>query len=125
MKPFLIEQDANRQNSGAIQQSDVIYNIVLVAGIEQSFLVPSGPSATGGTIASANIVLFGSTGNFYCGFDRHAAVPVANVIDGSGCELNPTLRAIDRVSRIYLIAPSNCIVTMAFYLTPKNTRWMS
>lgn len=124
MKPFLIEQDANRQNTGAIQQSDVIHNIVLAAGVEQSFLIPRGPSATGGEDAAANLVVFGSTGNFYCGFDRHATVPVANVLT-TGAELNPTIRAIDGVSRIYLIAPSDCIVTMAFYLTPKNTRWMS
>ena len=125
MKPFLIEQDANRQNSGAIQQSDVIFNIVLAAGVEQSFLVPFGASATGGESTRANIVLFGSTGNFYCGIDRHAVVPVANIVDGSGSELNPTIRAIDGVSRIYLIASANCVVTMAFYLTPKNTRWMA
>lgn len=109
MIDFVIEIDANRQTSGIIPQSDVIYNLVLTADVEKVVTVPTG----------ADIVLFGTTANFYCKMNATAEVPTIDVTDGSGSELNPSSRQIAGVSTIHLISASNCIITLAFYNIPK------
>ncbi len=109
MLDFVIEIDANRQPSGIIPQSDVIYNIVLAADVEKIVTVPTG----------ADIVLFGTTANFYCKMNSTVDVPTVDVLDGSGGELNPSSRQISGNSTIHLISSSNCVVTLAFYNVPK------
>ena len=110
MKTFLIEYDANRQNSASIPQSDSIQNIVLSAGVMKSVTVPTG----------ANVVLFGANGNFFCKFDAAVVVPAVDITDGSGGEINPSIRSIPGVTTINIISASNIIVTLSFYVVPKT-----
>jgi len=109
MIDFIIQIDADRQPSGIIPQSDVIYDLVLTANVEKVVTVPEG----------ADIVLFGTTANFYCRMNATAAVPVGDVLDGSGSELNPSSRQMSGVATIHLISAANCIITLSFYNVPK------
>lgn len=109
MKNYAIEIDANKLSSGFAPQSDTIYNIVLVANVMQSITIPAG----------ATLVEFKATGNFYCKFDSNVAIPVTNIIDGSGGELNPDKRVIRGNTTIRLISGSSIVVTLAFYNVPR------
>lgn len=109
MLDFIIEHDANRQPTGIIPQSDVIYNLVLTANTEKVVTVPSG----------ADIVVFGTTASFYCKMNSTVEIPATDIIDGSGGELNPTARQVAGISTIHLIASSDCIITLSFYNVPK------
>jgi hypothetical protein len=62
-------------------------------------------------------VIFSSKGDFYAKFDGAAAVPTSEVADGSASELNPSARRIpEGVTSIGLIAPEDCMVSLAFYM---------
>lgn len=89
----------------AIKQSDVINNRVLASGVAESDTVP----------ADARLVMFSSTGNFYCKINGTAAIPAADVTDGTGSELNPSVRSVEAANTISLIAPTACVVTLAYY----------
>lgn len=65
--------------------------------------------------SGARCVVFSSTSNFYAKVDGAAAVPLADVTDGSGAELNPAVWFIKGNSTIGVIAPTSAVVTMAFY----------
>lgn len=107
---YVIENDANKQNTGIIPQSDTIYNLVLSASAEKTIEVPTG----------AHIAIFTATGNFYCKFDDTVAVPSTDIVDGSAGELNPVLRSVNRVTQIHLISAANIIVSIAFYSVPRS-----
>lgn len=95
----------------AIRQSNYIDARVLAAGIAESHTVPTGAVYV---IFSA----FTSTGaqaSFWADFNGTAAIPSADITDGSGCEANPAVRYVKGVTTISLIAPAACIVTMSFY----------
>lgn len=67
--------------------------------------------------ANARIVLFSSNCDFYANANAAAAVPAADVSDGTASELNPTAWYFSTpVTTIGLIAPTACVVTMAVYL---------
>lgn len=79
---------------------------VLAAGVNESFTVP----------ATARYVIFSSTcGVYYVKTGGTAAVPAADVTDGSGSELNPAGYFIEGATSLGVISPSACIVTAAFY----------
>jgi hypothetical protein len=77
----------------------------LAAGVAESHTVPTG----------AKYVVFSSTTDFYANFAGVAAIPAADVTDGTASILNPQLRAIGQATAIGLISPAACIVTMEFY----------
>lgn len=88
-----------------INQSDHIDAAVLAIDVAEGFTVPAG----------AKKVLFSATSNFYCSIGGTAAVPAADITDGSASELNPSAREVQAGDTISLISPSQCIVIMAFY----------
>lgn len=90
-----------------INQADHINAAVLAAGVKEDFTVP----------ADAGKVLFSSTENFYCriGAVAVAAVPAADITDGSSSELNPIARGVVVGETISLISVVDCKITMAFY----------
>lgn len=70
--------------------------------------------------AGAKFVAFSSTADFYAKFgaaDVDAAVPGADVTNGSGSELNPALRTIPSGAvAISLVSPiTNAVVTLSYY----------
>lgn len=83
---------------------------VLAASTNESHTPPTG----------ADLVVFSSDGTFYARPNATAAVPGADVTDGTGSEMNPVaweLRTKEgtAVTAINLIAPAARIVTMSFY----------
>jgi len=85
--------------------SDSINNYVLAAGVVKSVAVPTG----------ARFAVMSATGAFYARWSGAAAVPAADVTDGTGVEANPTVRAVDGVASFSLVAPAACVVAVAWY----------
>jgi hypothetical protein len=79
---------------------------VLAANVSETHTIPTG----------ASYVLFASTCNFYALPGASAAVPAADVTDGTASELNPAAwRLSSSATQITLIAPTACTVTLVFY----------
>jgi hypothetical protein len=106
MKSFILARDANHYTALGFNAPDYNDARVLAANVVESHTVPAG----------AKKVSFSATGNFYARFYGTAAVPAADVTDGTGSELNPGLRTLENVTAISLISPVACTVTMAFYI---------
>jgi hypothetical protein len=80
---------------------------VLAAGVSETHTLPTGP---GFVIFSPNCA------TFYAKIGASAAVPAADVTDGTGSELNPSGYLFGKgVTQITLISPGACIVTLSFY----------
>lgn len=66
----------------------------------------------------ARLVLFSGTGDFYVKIAANptAAVPAADVSDGTASELNPAVRWFNKNSdKIAVIAAADVVVTMSYY----------
>lgn len=97
--------DSNGRPILTLPFSNYVLTRVLAAGVAESFTVPAG----------AAVVVFSSNGDFYANARGTAAVPAADVTDGSASELNPTSRACTPGGTISVISPYATIVTAAFY----------
>ncbi len=111
MRPFF-ETDYPRSGSrGSLApvQADTIDARVLAAGAAEVHAVPTG----------AQHVLFSATGDFFAKFGASgvaAAVPAADVTNGSAPELNPAARRVpDGATHVALVAPAACTVTLSWY----------
>lgn len=94
------------QGAYALRVPAYVDHRVLAANTNETHTVPTG----------AKFVLFSATADFYASYDGdNAVVPNADVTDGTGNELNPTVRYIEGVAEIDLISASACIVTMSFF----------
>ncbi len=60
-------------------------------------------------------VVFSSTSNFFAKIDAVAAVPLVDVTDGSGSELNPSVWFIEGSTTIGLISSGVATITMSFH----------
>lgn len=85
---------------------------VLAASTAETVTIPTGTGSK-----AARYVQFKATGNFYFNGYAAAAVPAADVTDGSASMLNPDLLYIGDVGADFsIIAPTaDTIVTMAFF----------
>lgn len=96
----------------AIGAEEYINNRVLAAGVAETFTIPTG----------AKRVSFNSTENIWVAYtftgfdDKAAAVPVADVTDGTGYVLNPKIRYLGKVSKISIISPVACLVSLTYFL---------
>lgn len=78
----------------------------LLAGVNQTYTIP----------ANADAVIFSSScAAFYAIIGPTAAVPVANVTNGTASELNPSSWYTGRATQIGLISPTDCTITLAWY----------
>ena len=83
-----------------------IDNYVLSAGTATAVAVPDG----------ARTAVFSATGVFYARWGGgDAAVPAADVTDGSGSETSPTIRNVIGLTAFSLAAPAACVVAVAWY----------
>lgn len=107
---FVIPPDvASRYASNIRPAPTYIDARVLAAGVAEVWTAP----------ASTRFVVFSSNCNFYAKANAAAAVPAADVTDGSASELNPTAwYSTTPFTSIGVIAPTACIVTIAAYLGP-------
>ena len=78
---------------------------VLSAGAEAALAVPEG----------ASVCIFSSDGDYYVRPDAAAAIPAANVADGTAPELNPAQWDVRDVQSLHIIAPEDAVVTLSFY----------
>ncbi len=99
------DADLNKNPAIFIPYATYVDARVLAAGVAETHTVPAG----------ANKVIFSATADFYVKVGGTAAVPSADVTDGSGSMLNPQVRSIWGATTIGIIAPTTCIVTMEFY----------
>lgn len=76
----------------------------LAASTAESQTVPTG----------ARFVIFSANCNFYANPVATATVP-GDVTDGTASELNPAAWYLTGITTISVIAPSTCVITMAFY----------
>jgi len=66
--------------------------------------------------ADAKYAIFSCNGDFYVNADATAVIPTSATIAGTDTvELNPSARAVSAGDTISLIAPSDSIITIAFY----------
>lgn len=100
--------------NGSYALSPPIYvNVkVLAANTAESFTIPTGANGL-----LANYVSFSSNCDFYANHTTTAAVPAADVTNGTGSELNPLIRIIPRGTASYsVISATTCIITASFYM---------
>lgn len=79
--------------------------------------VLAGSTAESHTVpADVRWLIFSSTcATFYARKNAAAAVPAADVTDGSASERSPTAWFVENLTSIGLIAPEACIITLSFY----------
>lgn len=105
---FVIPNDFPLRNSAVIRNApDYIDAQVLAANVAEVWTAP----------ANARFVIFSGNCNFYARPAAAAAVPAADVADGTASELNPAAWYFaNGATTIGLIAPTACVVTMSVYL---------
>lgn len=103
--------------SFALSRPDYVDARVLAANTAEQHTIPTFTDHLGNT-KTARHVIFNATADFYAAYGTNptAAVPAADVTDGTASELNPTIRFLDGAdTKISLISAGTCIVTMAFF----------
>jgi hypothetical protein len=105
MIAFNIAQDNNGQATFAVPFADHINVQTLAPTVAETVTIPSG----------ARYVVFSSTADFYARINATATIPVGDVTNGSGSEMNPSIRQLKDVTSLSVISPSACTITMAFY----------
>ncbi|MAH45943.1 hypothetical protein CMI37_08930 [Candidatus Pacearchaeota archaeon] len=94
------------QITDAINRSAHVDHKVIAATVAETFTVPT----------DATVVVLASNVDFYVDWHGEtAAVPAGDVSDGTGVELNPSVRAIGGLTSFSVISASNGIVTAAWY----------
>lgn len=106
MKPLVIKTGANGSNTHAIPGATSIYHYYGPTSA-QTVTVP----------AKAKYALFNANADFAVRWDGGTAVmPASNVTDGTGSELNPTVRSVVAGETFSLIsAAATDIVSIAWY----------
>ena len=93
---------------GAIPQSDYNDALFLTASVAKTATAPKW----------ARRVIFEATDEFWVKIAGTAAIPAADVTDGSASILNPVVRNLNGGEKISVIAPrDNCIVCLQYYAT--------
>lgn len=87
----------------AIEPSDNI-NALMLDGADASITVPAG----------AGYAVFAATDDFYMKLGSAAAIPGADITNGTGSELNPTVRRVAPGDVIHCIGAAG-VVTISFY----------
>jgi hypothetical protein len=100
--------------------SSDINNYILVGGVARSISVP-----VGAEFVFMNAVSSSGVSNmtyFTCdGAIGTASIPVADITDGSGVEVNASVRNVRLTTSISVIAPQAGIFMCAFYARADNT----
>jgi hypothetical protein len=106
LRYFQLMQDSNNYR-GTLTPPPGTYVTcaVLAAGVAETVTIPTG----------ARCVIFSSNADFYVNWTTTAAVPVADITDGSAPELNPSSRQTAGVTSFSIISPTTCIVTMSWF----------
>jgi hypothetical protein len=96
----------NKENgSFALDAPDYVNHYSLTANTAKAVTVP----------ANATIAYFACTNPFYASYTGTAVVPGADVTNGTGNELNPTVRNVRGVTTVSVISAVDSKFTVAFY----------
>ncbi len=94
------------------------YAIVLTAGAAKQVTLPT-DTASG---KKPTYCFFASTAPFYASYtpiggpDVAAAIPSADITDGTAPDLSPISRKVKDCDKIGLVSPSNQVVILTFYI---------
>jgi hypothetical protein len=107
---FVIPRDASARNPSNIRSAPTYVQArVLAAGVSETITLPAG----------TRLVIFSSTCNFFAKTGASAAVPAADVTDGTASELNPTAwyysNALTATQDVSVISSTACTVTASAY----------
>lgn len=105
MLKLLTADDAMGDHTDIINVSDSRHAVTPAAGVPKQVAVPAG----------ARIVLANANGDFWVQYGATATLPAGDVLNGTAAELNPAGRIINGVTALGLVAPADCIVSLAFY----------
>jgi hypothetical protein len=107
LTPFELSRDVRSNNNTLIPNASQWVNAqVLAAGVAETVTVPTG----------AKVVVFSGNNDFYVNFSGGtAAVPGADVSDGTAAELNPSVRYVYTQGTFSVISPYACIITLSYY----------
>lgn len=89
-----------------IRPSDYPCAIVLVADAAKVITIPAG----------AYKILFSCTGNFYARHNAAAVIPTVDITNGTASTLNPASWTVTPADTVGVIAPSDCILTLEFFI---------
>lgn len=95
--------------------SGYVNNVVLVANTNEEFTIPSGATIVFFSFDVPIWVSFGDETNH-----PDAAVPSADVVDGTGSIFNPGSRNIGKYTRINIISDFAAKGSLEFYGTPTS-----
>lgn len=104
MKQMNIAVGSDGQSTLSAPTPTDINGRALLANVAESVTIPSG----------AKFAMFNATADFYARYTGTAAV-MTDVIDGTGSELNPTVRTLSPTDTISIISAEVCKVTVCFY----------
>ena len=85
-----------------------VLNQVLAANVAETVTVPS----------DCDFMIFGASAIFYIRTGGTAAVPAADVTDGTGSEITPSARLVVPGATFSIVAPATTVVSMACYNVP-------
>jgi hypothetical protein len=105
MNSFERTCDAMGRATDALPPSNAVCVLFLAAGVGKQVAVPGG----------ARIVLASATGDVWMRVGGPAALPTADILDGSAPELNPAARTLGHAATIGVVAPKDCVLSLAFY----------
>jgi hypothetical protein len=90
----------------ALAAPTYVDNYVLAANTAQTVTIPDG----------AYFAFFGANGDFYVNNVTTATVPSANITDGTGNDLNPSVRFFGKGQATFsVIAPASTILSICWY----------
>ncbi|MBF0560651.1 MAG: hypothetical protein HQL37_01295 [Alphaproteobacteria bacterium] len=105
MEGFRVARDAMDRQTEIIALSDSRSVLMLAAGQAKTLTVPSG----------ATVALINATAPVWVRFGGSAAVPSADITDGSAPELNPGPRLVKEGMTIGVAAAQSSLVNILFY----------
>jgi hypothetical protein len=107
---FVIPSDVARRYPSNIRPYPTYIDArVLAPGVSETHTMP----------ANTRFVIFSANCDFYAQSGASAAVPAADVTNGTASELNPAAWYFNTPpTQITVISPVACVLTMAVYLGP-------
>ena len=105
MLPFEIKKGANNLPVDVTPFSDTVYHLLLTPSTNKVVAVPAG----------ARVALINYDANTWVRINAVAVVPVSDVVDGMGSDLNPSAKYLDGVTTINFISPSPAKISIAWF----------
>ena len=104
MKQMNIALGADGSSTLSVPASNYINGVLLAANVAESITIPTG----------AKFAMFNATADFYARYTGTAAV-ISDTTNGTGSELNPTVRTLTADDTISVISGETCYLTVCFY----------